>query len=50
MFSFTIFHGLPLIPSLIVIVIQRFIYGSAPPGATLLGDDEELEEALALAS
>ena len=36
--------------ALIVIVLQRLLYGSAPLGTTLLGDDEELEEALALAS
>lgn len=32
------------------IVIQRLMYGNAPPAATLLADEDELEEALALAS
>lgn len=34
----------------LVIVLQRLVYGNAPPSAALLADDEELEEALALAS
>ncbi|KAF5383528.1 hypothetical protein D9615_003696 [Tricholomella constricta] len=32
------------------IVIQRWLYGNAPPATALLADDDELEEALALAS
>ncbi|KAF8074763.1 hypothetical protein FPV67DRAFT_1474920 [Lyophyllum atratum] len=32
------------------IVVQRFLYGNAPPATALMTDDDELEEALALSS
>ncbi|RDB20881.1 PQ-loop repeat-containing protein 1 [Hypsizygus marmoreus] len=34
----------------LAIVVQLLVYGNAPPAATLLNEDDELEEALALAS
>lgn len=34
----------------LAIVIQRVIYGNAPPATALLADEDDLEEALALAS
>ncbi|PPQ65884.1 hypothetical protein CVT24_011215 [Panaeolus cyanescens] len=33
----------------VAIVLQRFIYGNAPPSSALLDEDDELEQALALA-
>lgn len=32
-----------------VIIVQRVIYGNAPPMSALLAEEDELEQALALA-